>query len=217
MKENRELKEMALSQLNGKWVMAIIVSVVAWLLTDAFTGNSGRESASFVLENGEWIQNRFSSAASLVSLVISGPINFGLASYFLGLTKDRDGSLEELFSGFPLFGKTLLLHILMMVFTFLWALLLIIPGIIASLRYSMAYYIMNDHPEISAMEAIEMSKELMDGQKMRLFTLTLSFIGWFLLGIITFGLGFLYLMPYYNATVANFYEDLKAPKLGYSY
>jgi uncharacterized membrane protein len=186
-------------------------------LTDAFTGNGGRESASFIFDNGTWVQNRFSSLASLISLLVSGPINFGLAAYFLGLSRNDEGSLDDLFSGFPLFGKTFLLHVLMMVFTFLWALLLIIPGIIAALRYSMSYYIMNDHPEIGPMEAIEMSKELMDGQKMRLFTLTLSFIGWFLLGIITFGLGFLYLMPYYNATIANFYEDLKAPKLGYSY
>jgi uncharacterized membrane protein len=104
-----------------------------------------------------------------------------------------------------------------MVFTILWAFLLIIPGIIAALRYSMAYYIMNDYPEISAMEAIERSKELMDGQKMRLFMLCLSFIGWFFVGIITLGLGFFYLMPYWNATVANFYEDLKHSKLGYDY
>lgn len=217
MKENKELKELALGQLQGKWVMAIIVSIVAWLLTDAFTGNGSRESATYVFEHGEWAFNRFNGFASLISLVLSGPISFGLAGYFLGLARDRDVNLSDLFSGFQQFGKTLLLHILTSVFVFLWALLLIIPGIIASLRYSMAYYIMNDHPEITPMEAIEMSKELMDGQKMRLFTLTLSFIGWFLLGIITFGLGFLYLMPYYNATIANFYEDLKAPKLGYDY
>lgn len=217
MKENRELKELALGQLQGKWIMAIAVSVIAWLLTDAFTGNGNRESATYVIQNGEWALNRFNGFASLVSLLVSGPISFGVAAYFLGLAQDKEVTLNELFSGFQQFGKTFILHLLMSIFVFLWALLLIIPGIIASLRYAMAYYIMNDHPDISPMEAIEMSKEMMDGQKMRLFNLILSFIGWFLLGIITFGLGFLYLMPYYNATIANFYEDLKAPKLGYDY
>lgn len=217
MKENRELKEMALGQLQGKWIMAIAVSVIAWLLTDAFTGNGSRESATYVFEHGEWAFNRFNGFASLISLLLSGPISFGVAAYFLGLARDKEVTLSELFSGFQHFGKTFVLHLLMSIFVFLWALLLIVPGIVASLRYAMAYYIMTDHPDLSPMEAIEMSKEMMDGQKMRLFNLILSFIGWFLLGIITFGLGFLYLMPYYNATIANFYEDLKAPKLGYDY
>ena len=87
--------------------------------------------------------------------------------------------------------------------------LLIIPGIIAAFSYSMSYYIINDHPELSAMEAITLSKEMMAGHKMDLFVLYLSFFGWFILGIFTLDLGFLYLAPYNNATIANFYQDLK--------
>jgi uncharacterized membrane protein len=69
---------------------------------------------------------------------------------------------------------------------------------------------MNDNPDLKPLEAIELSKKMMYGHKARLFFLWLSFIGWFLLGIFTLGLGFLFLTPYYNATLANFYEDVKA-------
>jgi len=97
----------------------------------------------------------------------------------------------------------------MLVFTLLWALLLVVPGIIAAIRYSMAYYILNDNPEIGAMDAIRRSKEMMEGHKMRFAEMWLSFLGWFLLGIFTFGLGMIYAIPYYRAAKANFYLDLK--------
>jgi uncharacterized membrane protein len=125
------------------------------------------------------------------------------------LARNQEGDISELFSGFRYFLKTFVLNFFILVFTILWFLLLIIPGIIAILRYSMAYYIMNDNPDLRPLEAIELSKKIMVGQKARLFSLWLSFLGWFLLGIITFGIGFLYAIPYYNAAVANFYQDVK--------
>jgi uncharacterized membrane protein len=101
------------------------------------------------------------------------------------------------------------MHILKFIFIFLWFLLLIIPGFIAIIRYSMSYYIMIDNPGISGLEAIRRSKQMMHGHKARLFSLWISFLGWFILGIITIGLGFLYAAPYFEATLASFYEDLK--------
>lgn len=77
----------------------------------------------------------------------------------------------------------------------------------------MAYYILVDNPELSALEAIRQSKEIMRGHKGRLFYLWLSFLGWFLLGLITMGIGFLYVAPYYEAAKANFYEDLQRNSL----
>ncbi len=80
----------------------------------------------------------------------------------------------------------------------------------------MAFYIMHDNPELTALEAIQQSKEMMVGHKARLFSLWLSFLGWFILGLFTFGIGFLYAMPYYNAAKANFYEDLKGQSFTYT-
>ena len=212
MKSNAELKTLAQENLKGKWLIAIIVSVVAWLLTDAFTGNSGKETVEYVWRNGEFIKtvvNRSNSMVSLISFIIGGPINFGLASFFLKLARNQESSFSELFSGFNYFLKNFIINFFIILFTILWFLLLIIPGIIAILRYSMVYYIMNDNPDLKPLEAIKLSKKMMYGHKARLFFLWLSFLGWFLLGIFTLGIGFLYAMPYYNATLANFYEDLK--------
>ncbi|NLI90800.1 MAG: DUF975 family protein [Peptococcaceae bacterium] len=212
MKSNAELKALAKDNLNGKWLIAIIVSVVAWLLTDAFTGNGGRESVDYIWRNGEVVKtvvNHENTLFSLISFIVGGPINFGLAAFFLHLAREQEAGFSDLFTGFHDFWKNFVLNFFIIVFTILWFLLLIIPGFIAILRYSMAYYIMNDNPELRPLEAIELSKKMMAGHKGRLFMLWLSFLGWFLLGIITFGIGFLYAMPYYHAAKTNFYEDLK--------
>jgi uncharacterized membrane protein len=129
------------------------------------------------------------------------------------LARDQEGKFTDLFNGFHYFGKTFVLNFFIIVFTVLWFLLLIIPGFIAILRYSMAYYILNDNPELRPLEAIDLSKKMMYGYKGRLFLLGLSFIGWLLLSIITLGIGFLYTAPYFHATLTNFYEDLKSSTL----
>jgi uncharacterized membrane protein len=112
----------------------------------------------------------------------------------------------ELFDGFGMFFKFLWLNILIGIFTFLWSLLFVIPGIVASYRYRMAIYIMIDNPEFSAMECIRRSKAMMAGRKWELFVLDLSFIGWGLLTAIPFVS--LYVSPYIEITVANYYNAL---------
>lgn len=98
-------------------------------------------------------------------------------------------------------------------FTFLWTLLLIIPGIIKSYEYRMIPYILADHSDITTEDAFALSKKMMDGNKMNAFILDLSFIGWHILNAITFGiLGIFYLMPYIYQTDAELYHALKQPE-----
>ena len=111
------------------------------------------------------------------------------------------------FKGYP---KALGLSILYMLFVFLWALLLYIPGIIKGLAYSMSPFILKDNPELSANQAINLSMKMMKGHKFDLFFLMLSFIGWGILAIFTFGIGYLWLAPYMSTTMVAFYEDVKA-------
>jgi uncharacterized membrane protein len=92
----------------------------------------------------------------------------------------------------------------------LWSLLLVIPGIIKSLSYAMTMYIVKDHPELTVNEAIDLSKDMMYGHKYDLFYLYISFIGWYLLSILTLGIGTFWLMPYIQTAQASFYEDVKA-------
>lgn len=144
----------------------------------------------------------------VVVLIIGGAVRQGLCQFNINLIKkDAPAEFNVLFSKFSNLGKCLLLNLAMWLLIFAWSLLLIIPGIIAAYRYAMAPYIMAQNPDIGVMDAIGQSKELMRGHKGRLFWLSLTFIGWVLLSVLTFGIGFLWLNPYMEAAQAAFYLE----------
>jgi uncharacterized membrane protein len=192
-KENFVLRKMALESLNGKWGLAIGGYVVFIAISMA---------VSFV-----------PVAGSIASLIITGPLVLGIAIFSLAISRNQEAKVHQVFDGFNHFGKALATYLLMLLFIILWSLLLIIPGIIAGLSYSMAFYIFADNPTINAMEAIDRSKQMMYGYKWKLFLLQLSFIGWGLLCLLTFGIGFLWLMPYMQISFAKFYDDIKGEQV----
>lgn len=148
--------------------------------------------------------------------IMSMMLGVGMTSVCLNVSRAVPADFASLFDPFGMFLKFLWLDILMSIYVFLWSLLFIIPGIIASYRYSMAVYILLDNPEYSASECIRLSKEMMAGKKFDLFILKLSFIGWQILTIIPFVS--LYVLPYTETTVANFYNALSnyIPEAGYT-
>lgn len=146
---------------------------------------------------------------TVASFIITPAFTLSLCMVYLKLTKREDISVENVFNGLDKTGKALWLYILIYIFTLLWSFLLIIPGIIKTYSYSMAFYILADNPNLTAREALAKSKQIMHGHKMDLFILELSFIGWFFLTGITFGLAGIYVVPYMNATIANFYNSIK--------
>lgn len=131
---------------------------------------------------------------------------------YIALTQNVRPSVGDIWKGFNLFGKALWLTIITGFFTFLWSLLFIIPGIVKGFAYSMAPYILADHPDMTAREALRASKIMTDGHKGELFVLSLSFIGWFLLIPLTLGLIMIWLVPYAQATYANYYIAMKGGK-----
>ena len=143
---------------------------------------------------------------SLAIDIMTLMIQIGFVIFCLRVSRGMEAGYGDLFDSFGMFFKFLLLNILIGVFTFLWSLLFVIPGIIASYRYSMAVYILIDNPEYSPMECIRLSKEMMHGHKWELFVLHLSFILWFFLCIIP--VAAIYVMPYVHLTEANFYNAL---------
>jgi uncharacterized membrane protein len=145
----------------------------------------------------------------VISLLISGPLALGAAIFSLALSRNQDARVEQIFQGFNNFSTALGAYLLIFVFTLLWLLLLIIPGIIAAISYSMTFYIIADNPSISAMDAIDRSKQMMDGHKWKYFCLILRFIGWAILCIFTLGLGFFLLIPYIQVSIAKFYDDIR--------
>ena len=133
-----------------------------------------------------------------------------MAAFFLRLRRNNEAEIQEVISGFNNFFKYFLADLVMTIFIVLWTLLLVVPGIMAYYSYALTYYILKDNPELTFMEGITRSKELMKGNKMSLFQLQLSFIGWFLLALMTFGIGFIPLSAYYNGAKAAFYEEVLA-------
>ena len=146
---------------------------------------------------------------SIAAFLAGGPFAMGFVGYFLRRLRGQEIRLSNIFDGFKRFLPCFLLYLLSNLFIFLWSLLLIVPGIIKALGYSMMFYIMHDNPEIKPLEAIKKSQIMMKGYKGKYFLLSLSFIGWFLLGVLTLGIGYLWLYPYMSLSFANFYENLK--------
>ena len=155
----------------------------------------------------------YSAGASIAigALILYGPLTYGLNKMFLMKARGNyDFKIGDLFSGFSEdFAQTFLLGLLQSIFIALWSLLFVIPGIVKTYSYSMCFYIKADHPEYTWKECLDSSKEMMNGHKMELFILELSFIGWLLLGSIACGIGILWVEPYMLQTEAEFYESIK--------
>ena len=190
--ENLVLMQMARKSLKDKWGLAIGTYVVYMLIIGAIQTTT-----------------EFFPLVGLLLLAISGPMALGIAIFSINISRNQDARLEQIFQGFNNFNTSLGAYLLMLLFTFLWTLLLIIPGIIAVLSYSMTFYILADDNSIGAMEAIDKSKKMMDGYKWKYFCLGLRFIGWSLLCILTLGIGFLWILPYMHVSMVKFYDDIK--------
>ena len=151
------------------------------------------------------------SGWACVLLIALSVMNYMLAVgthiYSLEICQQRQGSFGNLFDGFGIFGKSLLLAILETIFIYLWTLLLIVPGIIAIYRYRMALYVMIDHPELGPLDCLRESKRLMTGHKWELFVLDLSFLGWFLLCLLP--PASVWVEPYTRITYTNYYLALR--------
>jgi len=146
---------------------------------------------------------------SIAYLILAGPMSLGLCLVFLSLARRKEASVGQLFNGFNRFGIATGAYLLMTLFILLWSLLFLIPGIIASYAYSMTFFIIADDPSVKVTDAITRSKEMMRGNKWKLFCLYCRFIGWALLCLLTFGIGYLWLAPYMQTAATHFYEDVK--------
>jgi uncharacterized membrane protein len=148
------------------------------------------------------------AVGSLVSLVIGGPLALGAAIFSLKLSKDENPSTSTVFDGFQNFSNAISTYLLMIFIIIGYTLLLIIPGIIRGIAYSQVMFILAKNPGIPSIDALKQSREMMEGHKMDYFILNLSFIGWSLLCILTFGIGFLWLVPYVKVSLAHFHNEL---------
>lgn len=236
MKCAKDFRQMAREALRGRWLWAVLAGVIAAIfgVTEGFlpdinfqmrngSPHINAEILGQSVSMDGFVQNpSFGSflaggvtyllllglAIALVQLILGGIVAAGYAKYNLELMDGREVGVDTLFAYFPQWKTMLIANILQAIYVLLWTLLFIIPGIIAAYRYSMTYFILAENPEMRASEAISRSKELMNGNKWRLFCLDFSFIGWALLASLAMGIGNLFLTPYRRAANAAFYRDI---------
>lgn len=144
------------------------------------------------------------------TLILGGPLMVGLVSAVLALVRTGNSRVELLFDGFKdNISKSIVAYLLYTVYLIGWSLLFVIPGVVKSYSYAMTFYLLRDNPSLTPTEAITRSREIMNGNKWRLFCLHFSFIGWILLSLVTCGIGMLFVLPYMQVAQAEFYESIK--------
>lgn len=213
-----EIRARARYSLQGHWGLSIGTAFVAALLGGIIVGSGWTFQVNTDIE---LIQNLppvviryltiWAGIASILSLgqfIVGGAVQLGYARFLLNQQDRREFVFNDLFSQFHRFGQGFAQKFLRDLFTVLWTLLFVIPGIVKSLSYAMTPFIMADHPEITAKDAIRFSQQLMKGHKWDLFVLGLSFIGWQILASLSLGIGFFWLNPYMNAAYAAFYREI---------
>jgi uncharacterized membrane protein len=187
--ENRVLMQQAWAELSGKWGAAALATLIYLAIT------AGLQVIKIV--------------GPIATLIIGGPMALGYITYMLSVSRKKETDIGQIFDGFKNFGTALAAYLLMALFVFLWMLLLIVPGIIAALAYSQTFFIIADDKDISPMDAIRKSTQMMYGYKWKLFCLGLRFIGWVLLSMLTLGILLLWVYPYMYVSFAKFYDDIK--------
>ena len=193
-------KNRALSALENKWGNFVLITFVYGFIIGITQVLSGDKDSPAILH-----------LIGLVLFILALPLTWGYQTLFLGAVRGGEATAKDMFEGYnkELFSRVLTTTLLYYVYVFLWSLLLLIPGCIKAYSYAMTPYILKDNPEMKNNAAIEESMRMMDGHKLELFLLDLSFIGWAILSILTCCIGFLWLAPYMSMARVNFYEDLK--------
>jgi uncharacterized membrane protein len=186
---NRDLMVQARESLRGRWGLAVGGNVIYLIL-------------------GVLIQC-IPLVGWIGGFIIGGPLLLGLAGFFLTFSRKQEAKLSQLFDGFQNFPRALIAYILMVLFILLWTLLFIIPGIVAALSFSQTFFLLSENPQMEGLDVLQKSKAMMRGNRWKLFCLFWRFFGWCLLGILSLGIGFLWIMPYIQTTMARFYDDLK--------
>lgn len=195
MVENYILRENAKKQLGEKllgttWIMMMIVFLIYHAAIAAVS------SVTF----------------GVAALVIAGPLLYGVNRICIKrVIGEPEVKIEDMIVGFKeCFVPSLVLSLMTALYTFLWSLLFIIPGMVKSYSYAMAPYILQNDPSLDWEECLEESQKMMKGNKWQLFCLDFSFIGWYFVGALCFGIGLFWAYAYHYTARANFYMALKA-------
>lgn len=232
--EAKTLRARARANLAGNWGLSIGIAAIAVLLGGVLSGASflpevnvkipvlqelaAKLNREIQIGNLSFSLNwRSGSLFSFAAFIIGGVLQLGYCRFLLRQHDGRSVEFNDLFSQFDRFGAGFAQRFLRNLYVTLWSLLFIIPGIVKSYAYAMTPFIMAEHPNLTASQAINLSQQMMDGHKTDLFILDLTFLGWSILASLPFNLGHLVLNPYKNAAYAAFYRQLQVENKYTSY
>lgn len=244
MKYAADFRQIARNALKGRWGIAVVAGLIASLLGAIGSSgpklnielNDGNFNASLQVLGQDVISTNgstefwavfagiatyiaiFAIAMAVVLFIMGSIVEIGYMRFNLDLVdRQKEAELGTMFGYFNFWKTAACARLLQGVYTLLWSLLFIIPGIIASYSYAMTSYILAENPELTASEAIECSKQMMSGNRWRLFCMQISFIGWEILSaLLTFGIGGLWITPYKQAATAAFYREISGTEFNYA-
>ncbi len=200
-------KKAARKQLKGRWGLPILLLVISCVITSMIAmPGSVLDDAAF-LTGAEYMAY---STLSLISLCVQGILTLAISYVYLRMMHTTEKlPFDTFLTGLERWLSGALGILWYTLWVFLWSLLFIIPGIIKSISYSQMFFILAENPKIGVRRAMQISKVITQGHKADLFVMGLSFLGWAILCLITFGIGFLWLLPYMQMSYANAYAALK--------
>lgn len=153
------------------------------------------------------VLSSFASTVPFLPLILLGVFSVALQKCFIKNSNKQEVEIEDYFRGmFDNAGDKIVLGLMVTIFQILWTLLFIIPGVIKGYAYAMSYYIQY-RCNLPARDSIDLSQKMMSGKKWKLFCLHFSFIGWLILAAFTFGIGIIFLAPYFYAAQTEFFKD----------
>ncbi len=196
-----EIKEFAKQKIKGNMWKILVACVVIAIISGAFTTTTV-----------QWDGERIKTTTNLVSILgnmLVFILEIGLTTYMVNFITDKKYEFKQIFSKFKNWKQILVVYWHQTVMVFLYTLLLIIPGLIKSFAYALVPYILADDNEMTSTEILKLSEDMMNGHKMDLFVLMLSFLGWHLLAIFTLGLLELWIIPYQTTATTKFLNDIK--------
>ena len=147
-----------------------------------------------------------SGTTTLINHLLIGIFNIAFVKFYLDMRNKNPMEFQDFINGLTLWLKGILSHLWFLLWTILWSFLFFFPGLVKAFSYSQMNYILADFPDVSIPEAMKISMKITKGYKWDLFIMYLSFLGWMILSILTFGIGFLWLKPYMELSFANAYK-----------
>lgn len=225
--DNKVIKSNARDFIRGRlwlfWSVLLVVGIIESLansLPQWIFGDRLSNISDIIAGNPDNIPKEISSSVfgwyyvlNVLITIVLIPLNIGVAQNVLAWSRGEDvNKWKVLFGGFnsaKIFFKQVGVVVLNTILCALWAILLIVPGIIKGLAYSMYPYILRDEPDLSVWQTLKKSEAIMKGYKGKLFLMYLSFVGWFILGAFTFGILYIWLTPYIMTSTVKFYDDVR--------